>query len=111
MPTVQEVWDGINELRKAQDRLIKSQAETDRQMKETDRQIKETQVETNRQITKFTDSLDEAHGNFNNKWGQFLENLVNGGLIKLLNERNIEVRSPPQSGGLDGFSTPKGCQV
>ena len=71
--TVQEVWDGINELRKAQDRLIKSQAET------------------NRQITKFTNSLDEAHGNFNNKWGQFLENLVNGGLIKLLSERNIEV--------------------
>ena len=41
--TPQEVWDGINELRKAQ-----RMAETDRQMKETDQRM----AETDRQMKK-----------------------------------------------------------
>ena len=71
--TPQEVWDLLRE-------LTKSQKETDRQMKETDRQLKELAI-----------SINKADGNFNNKWGQFMENLVAGDLVRLLNERGIEV--------------------
>ena len=38
-----------------------------------------------------TRNLNEASGNFNNKWGKFLESLVKGDLIALLAERNIQV--------------------
>ena len=118
----EEFWNGINELKKAQDRLSKSQEETDRkfqetaeqmketdrkiqetaeQMKETDRKIQETaeqMKETDRKIQKtdeymekLGDELKEANGNFNNKWGLFLENLVEGDLVKILKERGIEI--------------------
>ena len=48
--------------------------ETDRQMKETDRRLKK---------------LDDL---FNGQWGKLMESLVKGDLIKLLNQRNIEVQ-------------------
>lgn len=80
--TAEEFWKGMTELKKYQQEtgrqirnLHKSQEETNRQMKETDRRI------------------DEANGNFNNKWGMFLENLVEGDLVRLLNQRGIEVRN------------------
>ena len=102
--TPQEVWDGINELRKAQ-------TETDRQMKETDRQMKETDqrmAETDRQIKKtdlqlkeqaiITDrrlkKLDEL---FSGQWGKLMEALVEGDLIKLLKDKKIEVERTLQN--------------
>ena len=73
--TPQEIWNLLRE-------LAKSQEETDRQMKETDRRL-----------DKLAKSIDKANGNFDNKWEQFLENLVKGDLLKLLKERNIEVKT------------------
>ena len=83
----EEFWKGINELKKSQDRLIESQEETDRKFQETDRKFQETAEF----LEKLGDELKEANGNFNNKWGQFLENLVEGGLVKILKERGIEI--------------------
>ena len=111
----QKLWDlmtktfkGIAELRESQREYARemkeSKLETDRILKEskleTDRILKESKLETDRQM-KETDkqlkelgqSIREANGNFDNKWGQFLENLVKGDLLKLLGERNIEVKT------------------
>ena len=72
---IKENAQGLKELRE-------SQKETDRQMKETDLQLKE-----------LGKSIKQAHGNFDNKWGQFLENLVKGDLLKLLKARGIEAKT------------------
>ena len=97
----EEFWNGISELKKAQDRLtesqdrlIESQEATDKQMKETDRKIQDTaeqMKETDKLVSELSKSIDKTNGNFDNKWGLFLENLVKGDLVKLLKKRGIEV--------------------
>ena len=78
--TPEQFWKGIEELRELQ-------KETDRQMKETDRQMKET----DRKIEKLYQSLSKTNGRFNNRWGRFVEKLVEGGLVALLKNWNIRV--------------------
>ena len=46
---------------------------------------------TEKSLRELTKNLNAANGNFNNKWGKFLESLVKGDLVKLLSERNIKV--------------------
>ena len=106
--TLDDAWEIVRELGEAQketDRQLKalgksqeetgrqlkglgkSQEETDRQLKETDRQLKET----DRQLKGLGRSIEKTNGNFNTKWGKFLEDLVKGDMVNLLNERNIKV--------------------
>ena len=66
----------------------KALRELAKNLKESNRELKKNLKESNRELTK---NLDAANGNFNNKWGNFLENLVKGDLVKLLSERNIKV--------------------
>lgn len=77
---IAEIWQLLRET----DRIVKENArrvkETDRQMKETDRKMQET----DRKINKIS-------GDWARKWGELVESLVEGNLIKLLNERNIDV--------------------
>ena len=72
--TPEEVWATLHE-------VSKGQKETDRQLKETDRQLKETGKHLKR--------LEKL---FEDQWGKLMEALVKGDLIKLLNERKIEVQ-------------------
>ena len=97
----QELWDlmiktfkGIAELRESmresmRESLRESQKEADKQMKD----LRDSQAEASRQIKELRQSIREANGNFDNKWGQFLENLVKGDLLKLLQERHIKVKT------------------
>ena len=73
--TPEEVWSILRE-------VAKSQQETDRRMQETDRQMQET----DRRLRK----LDDL---FNGQWGKLMEALVEGDLIKLLNQRGIQAAS------------------
>ena len=118
--TPEEVWALLKESQKTSAKetqeLRELQKETDRQMKETDRQLKESKLEVDRQM-KETDRqlkesklkvdkefkelkeffkeqgvrLDKANGNFNNKWGAFIEKLIAGDLVSLLKEQGIPV--------------------
>ena len=54
--------------------------ETDRQMQETDRQMQETDLRLRKR--------DEL---FNGQWGKLMESLVEGDLVKLLQQRGIAV--------------------
>ena len=68
--------------------------ETDRRMKETDRQMKETDQqmkETDRQMKETDRKINKISGDWARKWGELVEALVEGNLVKLLNERNIDV--------------------
>ena len=80
----EDVWRSIRELREAQ-------KETDRQLKESALELKRRVDETSRVVDQTSRSIDKANGNFNNKWGQFLENLVQGDLVPLLNQRGVKV--------------------
>ena len=71
--------------------LKEAQKETGCEHKELHRKFKIEQQKTEEVIRRVSESLDKASGNFNNKWGSFIENLVKGGLVRLLNERDIQV--------------------
>jgi hypothetical protein len=58
--------------------------ETDRQMKETDRQMKET----DRKL----ENLNRRFGELGNRLGEFVEGMVRPGLVRLFQERGIEIR-------------------
>ena len=75
--TPQEVWDLLRELTKSQ--------------KETNRQLTESKLEVDRQLKELAISINKADGNFNNKWGAFVERLIAGDLVSLLEERGIPV--------------------
>ena len=70
---IKEVW----KLFKENEQRMK---ETDQQMKETDRKMKET----DRRI-KYLNEL------FTGQWGKLMESLVEGDLVRLLKEKNIQV--------------------
>ena len=107
--TLEDVWEIIKELGEAQketDRQLKETSfelkeakkesdrqlkETDRQLKETDRQLKESTFELREAVKKTVRSIAKTNGNFNSKWGSFLENLVEGDLVNLLNQSGIQV--------------------
>ncbi len=79
----QQVWRMFQET----DRILTEKfQETDKQFKETDRKIRE---------------LDRL---FTSQWGKLVESLVEGDLIKLLNEREIQVESiiPRRRGNKNG---------
>ena len=46
---------------------------------------------TDELVGKLTENIEKANGNFDNKWGLYLEKLVQGGLVKILKERGIKV--------------------
>ena len=61
--------------------MKESKLEVDKELKE----LKESIIEQRR-------NLDKASGNFDNKWGAFIESLIAGDLVSLLKEQGIPVR-------------------
>ena len=86
--TFEKVWEMFQET----DRIIKEHwaaiRETDRQMQETDRMIKDTA----KQMKETDKKIDKIYGLYSNQWGDLVESLVSGCLVKILNERGIMVR-------------------
>ena len=77
----QEAQERMQErMQEAQERTQEAQERAEKEMQE----IRET-------LKKQAQNLDKADGNFNNKWGRFMEDLVKGDLINLLNNRKIDV--------------------
>ena len=76
-PEVKEIWDLIKETRK--------------DMKETNKQMDKLFAETNKQIKETNEGLKKARALFETQWGKLMESLVEGDLVKVLNERGIKV--------------------
>ena len=90
-PQTKEIWDILKETQKniknlsvETDKLRDSQkklsAETNKQIKETNQGLKET-----------NEGLKKAKGLFETQWGKLMESLVEGDLVKILNEQGIKV--------------------
>ena len=71
----------------AQRRTEEAQQRTEEAQQRTEKALKETQAVVREQ----SESLKRASGNFNNKWGAFMEKLVKGNLIDLLQKQGISV--------------------
>ena len=104
-----EIWSLIKETRKdikETQKNIKdlsiSQKETDRQMKagqkETDRQMKATfidlsasQKELQASQREMSKEIQRAQNLFTTQWGRLMESLVEGDLVRLLQERGVKI--------------------
>lgn len=72
--------------RRSQEAERRSQ-ETERQFRETDRRMRET----DRQMKETDRRLKKAENLFTTQWGRLMESLVEGDLVRLLRERDVEV--------------------
>ena len=78
----------------AQKKTVEAQQRTEGALKEVAEAQKETEEslkETQTVVKEQSENLDKASGNFNNKWGAFMEKLVKGNLIDLLQKQGIAV--------------------
>ena len=92
--TMEEVQAGFRqssaelaEIREIQRQTAEQMKETDRRMQETDRRMQETR----REVEKTARQIRKSEGEFNSKWGRLMESLVEGDLVRLLRERNVNV--------------------
>ena len=106
--TLEDVWETINSLGEAQKQTEKAQQKTEKLLQETQKGQKEVQEaqkrtekaqqktekaqqKTEESLQSLGEKLDQADGNFNSKWGRFLEDLVRGDFLNLLRDRGMDV--------------------
>ena len=92
-PEVQEIWSILKETNQ---RIKTLSIETDKlrtNQKELSAETNEQIKKTNEQIKKTNEGLKKAKQLFETQWGKLMESLVEGELIKLLNEKGIDVDS------------------
>lgn len=100
-PEAKEIWSLIKEYRKdvqeSRKDMEKSGKDLQKSMQtlheETRASIKELSAENNQQIKKIHRGLNKTQQLFETQWGKLMESLVEGELIKLLNEKGIDVDS------------------
>ena len=62
-------------------------------MKETDRRLDQKFAETDRKFKKTDKMLTKSHNLFTTQWGKLMESLVRGDLVKLLNQKGINIQN------------------
>ena len=85
--TFEKVWRMFQE-------VVERSKETDRMFKETDRKFQETDQkikEAAEQVKETSRGITRLERQFTSMWGKLVESLVEGDLIRLLNERGIAV--------------------
>ncbi len=65
--------------------------ETDKRFKETDRILKEQSKETDRKLQEAAGLISELREEYKNRWGELVESLVSGSLLRILKAHNIPV--------------------
>ena len=84
-PTFEEIRVILERVALRQEEIAREAKETDRRMKETDRQMRETDRR-----------LKKAEDLFTTQWGRLVESLVEGDLVPLLRQRDIDVTETAQ---------------
>src|SRR3972149_9624146 len=82
--TFEQVWKLFMET----DKKFK---ETDRKFQESERLLTEQSRETREQMKETDEKIKELSNLFTSQWGRLIESLVEGDLVRLLNERGIPV--------------------
>ena len=73
-------WEGMRKLEESHLKTEESQQKTEKSVRETQESVRELRK-----------SIQEANGNFNRKWGDFMENLIEGDLVSLLRSWGLEM--------------------
>ncbi len=94
--TFEKIWLMFKETDKRfqeTDRILTEKfQETDKRFQETDRILTERFQETNRILRQTDKKIKKLEELFVGQWGKLIESLVEGSLVKLLNQRNIMVQ-------------------
>lgn len=64
---------------------------TDKKFQETDKLLKEQSRETDKKIQETARLIRELREEYKNRWGELVESLVSGNLLRMLQARNIPV--------------------
>ena len=91
--TMQEVIQEQKKTEKAQQKTAEAQQKTEEAQQKTEEGLKRLEAS----IEKQSKNLDKASGDFTRKWGAFMEKLVKGQLVEMLQKRNIPVNSVMKS--------------
>ena len=59
-------------------------------LKELGEEVRKAQLKTEESLRRLSDNINKARGDFARKWGDFLENLVEGDLVSLLRNWGFE---------------------
>ncbi len=86
--TRQQFQETRQQFQETKELMEKSSLDTDRKIQESDRKLKKIQEATSREFNKLMKKLSEIE----TRWGKFVEALVDGTLVYILNERGIEVQ-------------------
>ena len=89
---IAEIWRLHREEKRERKARFK---EMDRKMEEVNKLIRENaqqMKETDWQMQETDRKINKVSGDWARKWGQLVESLVEGSLVKILNERNIDVK-------------------
>ena len=97
--TPQEIWEILREVSAVQQETARRMQETDRRMQETDRRMQETDqllkrqgAETDRRMQETARRVRELNDLFTGQWGKLIESLVEGDLVRLLQQRGVAVQ-------------------
>ena len=95
LETLQELTRSIRELRDLQrERMVEMDRRMDLRFQEAERRSREADrriQETDRQMQETDRRLKKAENLFTTQWGRLMESLVEGDLVRLLLQRNVEV--------------------
>ena len=75
----------------AQQRTEEAQQRTEEARREGEKALRDAQRRTEEALQNLAKDLEQANGNFNRKWGDFLEKFVRGDLVNLLRGHDINV--------------------
>ncbi len=72
----------------AQLKTEQAQLKTEQAQLKTEKALRKTDEFANKTL----EAINKASGDFRNKWGRFMQMLVKGDLVKLLNSRGIQIK-------------------
>lgn len=88
--SVEELRELLKDLTKSQQKTEVALQQVAEAQRKTEATLEESQRKTEESLRKLSITVDKTNGNFNNKWGQLVENIVKGDLLELLRTRGID---------------------
>ena len=88
---IKDLGEGQKMLQEAQKETAKSLQEFKRETKKAQQKVAEAQQKVAEAQQETEKALKKAIGNFNDKWSQFMENLVREDLLRLMRDNKIAV--------------------
>ncbi len=99
VPTPDEIWQILERTNATLDKTAARQDKSSREIVE----LRASQRETDKQIRATAKQLKKTDSEFNSKWGRLMESLVEGDLLKILQEKGVNVYQTYKNVGQRGY--------